>query len=61
MKFDLDQAIQALHAVCRQYKGTADDHDYLKFCLNEIYQKLKPVEEPKKGPDLKPVPNDTQG
>jgi hypothetical protein len=33
MEFNLDQAIQALHTVCRQYKGTADDHDYLKSVL----------------------------
>jgi hypothetical protein len=56
MEFKLEDAIQALHAVCRQYKGTADDHDYLKFCINEIYKRLKPVE-----PHLKPVPNDSEG
>lgn len=53
MEFHLDQAIQCLHGVCRQYKGTADDHEYLKFILNEIYKRLKP----EKKPDLKPVPN----
>jgi hypothetical protein len=60
MEFKLDDAIQALHSVCRQFKGTADDHDYLKFVINEIYKRLKP-EESKKGPDLKPVPNDSEG
>lgn len=60
MEFKLEDAIQALHSVCRQYKGTADDHDYLKFCINEIYKRLK-AEEPKKGPDLKPVRNDGEG
>ena len=53
MEFKLEDAIQALFQVCRQFKGTADDHDYLKFCINEIYKRLKPVEEP----HLKPVPN----
>lgn len=42
MEFKLEDAIQALHSVCRQYKGTADDHDYLKFVINEIYKRLKP-------------------
>lgn len=52
MEFKLEDAIQALHSVCRQYKGTADDHDYLKFVINEIYKRLKDQK-----PDLKPVPN----
>lgn len=60
MEFNLDHAMSALQNVCRQYKGTADDHDYLKFVLNQIYQKLKPVET-KKSPDLKPVKNDPEG
>lgn len=52
MEFKLDDAIQALFQVCRQFKGTADDHDYLKFVINEIYKRLKTEE-----PHLKPVPN----
>lgn len=53
MEFKLEDAIQALHSVCRQFKGTADDHEYLKFCINEIYKRLSD----KKAPDLKPVPD----
>jgi hypothetical protein len=60
MKFDLDQAMTALQSVCRQYKGTADEHEYLKFVLNHLYQSLKP--EPSAKPfdpkdHIKPVPN----
>ena len=56
MKFDLDQAMTALQSVCRQYKGTADEHEYLKFLLSEMYQRLKTEE-----PHLKSVPNDSEG
>jgi hypothetical protein len=55
MKFELDQAMTALQSVCRQYKGTADEHEYLKFVLNHIYHAMKG--EPQSKPDLKPVPN----
>jgi predicted metal-dependent hydrolase len=57
MEFNLDQAIQALHTVCRQYKGTADDHEYLKSILNEIYKKLKVEPKEEKKDHLRPVPN----
>lgn len=59
MEFKLEDAIQALFQVCRQYKGTADDHDYLKFVINHIYKAMKG--EPQAKPDLKPVPNDSEG
>jgi hypothetical protein len=65
MEFKLEDAIQALHSVCRQFKGTADDHDYLKFCINEIYKRLKPSDSAPSPVDPKdhikpypvPVPN----
>jgi hypothetical protein len=59
MKFELDQAMTALQSVCRQYKGTADEHEYLRFVLTSIYQIAKGEHSPK--PDLKPVPNDSEG
>ncbi|MEY2859109.1 MAG: hypothetical protein RLZZ74_3422 [Cyanobacteriota bacterium] len=51
MKFDLDQAMTALQSVCRQYKGTADEHEYLKVVLNQIYQ----IAKGEHSPNLKPV------
>lgn len=65
MEFKLDDAIQALFQVCRQFKGTADDHDYLKFCINEIYKRLKPSDSVDPKDHIKPypvpVPNDSEG
>jgi hypothetical protein len=40
MKFNLEEAMKNLLAVCREFKGTAGDHEYLKFCLDEIYKRL---------------------
>jgi hypothetical protein len=52
MQFNLEEAMQNLLTVCREFKGTAAQHEYLKFCLDEIYKRLKDQK-----PDLKPVPN----
>jgi hypothetical protein len=60
MKFELDQAMTALQSVCRQYKGTADEHEYLKFVLTHVYQTLKDAA-PKSRPTPVPVPNDSEG
>jgi hypothetical protein len=60
MQFNLEEAMQNLLTVCREFKGTAAQHEYLKFCLDEIYKKLKPEPQEKKPFDpkdhIKPVP-----
>jgi hypothetical protein len=40
-KFDIPEAMNVLRTVCGKYLGTAQDHAYLQFVLNEIQNRLE--------------------
>lgn len=45
MEFKLDEVIANVGGACREFRGTAEQHDYLKWALNTMYEKLKKLEE----------------
>ena len=40
-KFDISEAMNVLRTVCGKYLGTATDHAYLQFVLDEIQSRLE--------------------
>ena len=45
MEFNLDEMMDNLATVCRSYKGTAEEHEYLSEVMKILRQKLKRLEE----------------